>query len=119
MPGEALLIEGRAAQLDLAVGGAPITVVAPVFARQRLQVERPAAEAAEILERCLGLWPVEVLEHALADHEIEASARRVIDDRGAPPAELAAQVLADLDPDIARARVMTRDHLAPVAEAAT
>ena len=104
MPRKAAPIPGSRAQRDAGVGPRAVRVPPPVLRRQDTEVKRAAAKAAEVRDRSGGAAVVEVLEHVVTEDEVEGPLLRVVDDAAALPAVAAAEVLARLETDVARAR---------------
>ena len=57
-----------------AVRAALIAIVAPVLARERAEIQRPAAQPGKIGDRAPRCRRRQVLQHVVADHQIEALA---------------------------------------------
>ena len=118
-----LAVPGAGAQVHVAVGALLVAVLAPVARRERLEVERAVAPACEVLQRAGGGAVVEILQHALTDDQVEAlpperGLRVEVDHRALRPAEALAQVGAELDAVVLRARPQRTRGGAPVAVAA-
>ncbi len=67
-------------QEDVVIGLRQVGDFFDVVHRERLEVEQPATKDVEVLERLVTERARQVLEHALANHEIERRARSIVDD---------------------------------------
>ena len=57
--------------MDLGVGAALVAVLFPVLFRERREIQHSAAQAREFVERALGRGGIQVLDHVVANDEVE------------------------------------------------
>src|SRR6185312_9579423 len=68
---QVIAIPAAAAQVHLGIRPGAITVVLPVEPGERGEVQHPATQAREVREGALSCARVQILQHVIADHEIE------------------------------------------------
>ena len=78
--------------------------------RQCAEMQHAAAEPRQVAQRRCGLARAEVLQHVVADHEVERSRRGEGRTRLLHPAVAFAQVRADLEPGVAGPRKMRQQR---------
>src|ERR1700691_1365301 len=111
-------IPGARAQAGDAVGAGLIAVVAPVFERERAEVERTPAHPCEVRDSTLRLLRRQVLQHVVTDPQIETFAQPQRRHRTLAPAVAATQILAEFESDVLRLRQRALQRRAQQADAA-
>src|SRR5688572_13955165 len=97
-------VPGCRAQVHAGIRARAVGVPAPVPGRQHAEVQGTARQPAEVRKRARRGPVVEVLQHVVAENEIEGLPRRVVRNALAPPAVAPAQVGTGLESDVTRAR---------------
>src|SRR5579885_1290789 len=92
----------RAAQMHVGIGSRGVAVPLPIAPGKGAEVQHSAAEPPEVAQGTRGRRGVEILQHVVADHEIEGRGAAVILDPAVLPAVAAAEIRARLQTDVLR-----------------
>lgn len=109
-------VPGAASKMHLGVRAALVGVVRPVGLGERFEIERTFAEPREVAQGRFSLGLGQVLQHALADHEVGAWAR-VIDDGGLLPAKTLGAIATGFDAPVLRVGQKLEQRGLPAAKA--
>src|SRR5579883_945822 len=101
---QAQTIPARGPQMHVGIRSHRIAVPLPVAPGQGAEVQRAAAEPPEVAERAGGLAVAEILQHVVADHQIERGGTAIFLDAAMLPAVAAAKVGAGLQADLLGSR---------------
>ena len=94
----------RRRRSDIPVGAALVAVLLPVFGRQRTEMQHAAAQPREIRRPRPRFARAEVLQHVVADHEVEGPRRCEARRPTRESSRASAQVIADLETGVPRPR---------------
>src|SRR6185437_4000385 len=106
------------AQVDVGIGSRRVAVPIPVASGQGAEVQRSAAEAPEVAQSAGGGAGIEVLQHVVADDEVERRGAAVFLEPAVLPPIAAAEIGARLQTDVLGSRQQALERGAQEAGAA-